>query len=73
MRWNRNWKTQPMQPHEITFFSVTLFLALAALLTWKHRRDAMHARLNKGLRGYVSHSGAPQGMEESPDEGLIVA
>ncbi len=63
-----------MMPTEITLFSVTLFLALAALLAWKHRRDAMHARLNKGLRGYVS-KGAELGAvrEEAADEALITA
>ena len=44
-----------MTPNEITFFSVALFLALTVLLTWKRRRDIMHARLNKGLRGYVAN------------------
>ena len=42
-----------MLPNEFTFFSVSLFLSLAMLLNWKHRRDVLHARLNKGLRGYV--------------------
>jgi hypothetical protein len=43
---------------EITFFAVTLFLALVALMNWKHRRDEIAARLNRGLRGYVAQ--APQ-------------
>ena len=42
-----------MQPVEITYFTVTLFLALAALIKWKRRRDTVSARLNRGLRGYV--------------------
>ena len=43
-----------MQPTEITYFTVTLFLALAALIKWKRRRDVNAARLNRGLRGYVA-------------------
>jgi len=63
-----------MSPNEITFFSVALFLALAMLLTWKHRRDAMHARLNKGLRGYVAKRGKqPSVAEEAAGEDLITA
>ena len=55
-----------MSPTEITFFSVTLFLALAVLLAWKRRHDVMHARLNKGLRGYVA-SRAPRRVPEPED------
>ena len=63
-----------MTPDEITFFSVTLFLALAALLTWKHRRDAMQARLNKGLRGYVTSGTERHAVEEDrAAEELITA
>ena len=65
-----------MSPNEITFFSVALFLALAMLLTWKHRRDAMHARLTKGLRGYVANRGVRPTVEEeeeSAGEELITA
>jgi len=63
-----------MMPNEITFFSVTLFLALAVLLVWKHRRDAVHARLRKGLRGYVA-SGSTIGEVEPEHTGeeLITA
>jgi hypothetical protein len=43
-----------MMPNEIAFFAVTLFLALCTLLIWKRRHDIIHARLNKGLRGYVA-------------------
>ncbi len=63
-----------MLPTEITFFSVTLFLALTILLVWKHRRDAMQARLNKGLRGYVTKgSGRRAAPPEPADEELITA
>ena len=63
-----------MMPDEITFFSVTLFLALAVLLVWKHRRDAMHARLSKGLRGYVAAGSTFRAGEPEPTgEELITA
>jgi hypothetical protein len=63
-----------MSPTEITFFSVTLFLALAALLTWKRRHDIMQDRLNKGLRGYVASGSVRRIREEaSEDEELITA
>ena len=47
-----------MQPVEIAYFSVTLFAALAALVSWKRRRDLNHARLNRGLRGYMAATDA---------------
>jgi hypothetical protein len=43
-----------MPPVEFTFFSVTLFLALAALLEWKRRRIAARERVSRGLKGYVA-------------------
>jgi hypothetical protein len=43
-----------MQPAEIVYFTGTLFLALAALIKWKRHRDVGAARVNRGLRGYVS-------------------
>jgi hypothetical protein len=43
-----------MVPIELTFFSVTLFLALVALLEWKRRRMKIQERVNKGLKGYVA-------------------
>ena len=42
-----------MQPTEIIPFGIAMFLALAALIKWKRRRDTIAARLNRGLRGYV--------------------
>jgi hypothetical protein len=48
-------------PHTgIVYFAVTFFLALAALLNWKHRRDVVAARLNRGLRGYVAGTSTVQ-------------
>jgi hypothetical protein len=47
-----------MQPVEITYFAVTLFAALAALINWKRRRDLNQARLNRGLRGYMAATDA---------------
>ena len=49
-----------MQPTEITYFAVTLFAALATLLSWKRRRDLNTARVNRGLRGYMATVGAVQ-------------
>lgn len=43
-----------MLPAELICFATTLFLALAALISWKRRRDLVQARLTKGLRGYVA-------------------
>lgn len=43
-----------MQPTEIVYFSVMLFVALAVLIAWKRRQDVNAARLNRGLRGYVA-------------------
>src|SRR5215831_11455068 len=42
-----------MSPTEIAFFSVTLFLALVALLQWKRRRMIAWERVSRGLKGYV--------------------
>jgi len=55
-----------MTPLEIVFFAVSLFLALAFLISWKRRRDVVHARLNKGLRGYVEGGAKP--VEEEDEE-----
>ena len=43
-----------MQPTEIAYFTISLFLALVALIQWKRRRDMISVRLNRGLRGYVA-------------------
>ena len=43
-----------MQPAAIAIFDVTLFLAITALIMWKRRRDLNAARVNRGLRGYVT-------------------
>jgi hypothetical protein len=42
---------------EIIYSTVTMFLALAVLVNWKHRRDVIAARLNRGLCGYVAAEG----------------
>jgi hypothetical protein len=65
-----------MLPTEILYFTVTLFLALAALVQWKRRRDLIAARLNRGLSGYVATRRMPRRRpvsEKSPDERLITA
>ena len=43
-----------MLPTEIVYFAVLMFLALAALIKWKRRRDETAARLRRGLCGYVA-------------------
>jgi len=55
-----------LSPTEFTFFSVTLFLALVALLEWKRRRDLVRQRVSKGLRGFVANASA-QEIEEEGD------
>ncbi|MEO8596999.1 MAG: hypothetical protein ABI759_27020 [Candidatus Solibacter sp.] len=62
-----------MTPTEITFFAVTLFLALVSLITWKYRRDATRARLNNGLRGYVAAGTARAPRQGSEDKELLTA
>jgi len=64
-----------MPPIEFTFFSVTLFLALVALLEWKRRRMVARQRVSRGLRGYVAHRTAPpEGHTVADDdESLAVA
>jgi hypothetical protein len=54
-----------MQPIDITFFAFSLFLALGTLLKWKRHRDVIHARVNRGLRGYVDTVGrlVPDGTQ----------
>ncbi|HJZ98478.1 MAG TPA: hypothetical protein VKE70_18335 [Candidatus Solibacter sp.] len=56
-----------MSPTEFTFFSVTLFLALVALLEWKRRRDLVRQRVSKGLRGFVANQASAQEIEEEGD------
>ncbi len=62
-----------MRPVEITYFAVALFLALVALIKWKHRRDTIAERLKRGLRGYIAGEGATgfPASQETPGEDLI--
>lgn len=64
-----------MLPSEIAYFTVTLFLALAVLINWKHHRDVVAARLNRGLSGYVAkkrkRTVRPSVTEDTPAENLI--
>ena len=62
-----------MMPTEIAYFTVTLFLALTALIQWKQRRDLVAARLNRGLAGYVATRRKPRRRqtEEAPSESLM--
>ena len=65
-----------MHPVEIAYFALTLFLALTGLMKWKIRKDALAARLNRGLKGYVDRRGsgrfAPH-RADADDQDLIVA
>jgi hypothetical protein len=62
-----------MQPAEIAIFAMTMFLALTALIMWKLRRDLNTARVNRGLRGYVTARSAVllSGPEETHGENLL--
>ena len=51
---------------DILIFAVTLFLALAALLRWKHRRDKISERMNQKLRGFMAVEG-PATSEATPE------
>jgi len=63
-----------MSPTEFTFFSVTLFLALVALLEWKRRRDLVRQRLSKGLKEFVSNTPpAPEFPAEDENDTLVIA
>ena len=65
-----------MPPIEFTFFSVTLFLALVALLEWKRRRILAQQRLTKGLKEFVANTPpAPEhpNVEEQDDQPLVTA
>ena len=63
-----------MPPIEFTFFSVTLFLALVALLEWKRRRMVARQRVSRGLRGYASRT-TPRENQPVEDDGesLVIA
>jgi hypothetical protein len=43
-----------MQPVQLTYFAISLYLALSALIKWKYHRDHLTVRLNRGLKGYVA-------------------
>jgi hypothetical protein len=65
-----------MPPIEFTFFSVTLFLALIALLEWKRRRIQARERVAKGLKEFVTNTpSAPEQAEADghDDESLVAA
>jgi hypothetical protein len=65
-----------MSPIEFTFFSVTLFLALVALLEWKRRRMVARQRVSRGLRGYVANrktAGRQDDAIDDEDESLAIA
>ena len=57
-----------MSPTEFTFFSVTLFLALVALLEWKRRREVVRKRLSRGLKGFVANTPPAPVSEIEPED-----
>ena len=62
-----------MPPTEYTFFSITLFLALVALLEWKRRRMAARERISRGLKEYVDNETPPSETEDRGDQSLAIA
>jgi hypothetical protein len=46
--------TATFQPVAHTAWALAMFLALAALLKWKHRRMWVEHRINRCLRAYAS-------------------
>ena len=64
-----------MLPTEIAYFAVLMFLALAALIKWKRRRDETAARLRRGLCGYVAANREVRasGPKDTEEEALVTA
>ena len=56
-------------------YSVTLFLALAALLEWLRRRQNALKKVRRGLQTYVSGGQVPPGEPEvaAPDRDSTVS
>jgi hypothetical protein len=64
-----------MQPIATAVFAITMLLALTALIMEKLHRNSNTARVNRGLRGYVTAKSTvrlPE-PEETPEENLIAA
>ena len=62
-----------MPPIEFTFFSITLFLALVALLEWKRRRTVVRERMSRGLRGFVASMPPADEHDEAETGSLLIA
>jgi hypothetical protein len=62
-----------MLPMEIVFFSVTLFLALVALMHWKRRRTLVRQRLSRGLKEYANRTAAGSNDSEEEEHGESLA
>ena len=62
-----------MQPIATAVFAMTMLLALIALIMEKRHRDSNTARINRGLRGYVSAKSTVPEPSETPEENLIAA
>jgi hypothetical protein len=43
-----------MNPLEIVYYSVALFLALVTLSQWRRRRNRIATRINRGLNSYIT-------------------
>ena len=61
-----------MSPTESLIFSVTLFLALVALLEWKRRRLAVQQKMRRGLRDYVVNTVDPLEHDEEKSDSLMM-
>jgi hypothetical protein len=62
-----------MQPIATAVFAITTLLALTALILVKRHRNSHTARVNRGLRGYVSAKSTVPEPQETPAEDLIAA
>jgi hypothetical protein len=62
-----------MQPAAIAIFTMSMFFALTALITRMLGRDSNAARVDRGLRGYVTAKSAVllSGPEETHGENLL--
>ena len=61
-----------MSPTDSLLFSVTLFLALVALLEWKRRRLAVQQKMRRGLRDYAAHTVDPLEHQDEESDALMM-
>jgi hypothetical protein len=62
-----------MQPIAIAVFALTMLLAVTAVILEKRYRDSNTARVNRGLRGYVTAKSTVPEPQEMRGEDLIAA